>query len=107
VIGYVGLFFARLIKAGVSRQREYLADASGAFIVRNPHGLSSALRKLGEYGGGRLRTASTATAHMYITNPFGKDRGLNVAGLFASHPPLEERITRLDQLTLSESEPPA
>jgi len=95
-----------LIRAAISRQREYLADASGAFIVRNPHGLSSALRKLGEYGG-RLRTASTATAHMYIANPFGKDRGLNVAGLFASHPPLEERITRLDQLTLSESEPPA
>lgn len=87
-----------LIRAAVSRQREYLADASGALIVRNPHGLSSALRKLGSYQG-RLRTASAATAHMFIANPFGKDRR-TAMDLFASHPPLEERIQRLEQLTL-------
>jgi len=87
-----------LIRAAISRQREYLADASGALIVRNPHGLSSALRKLGSYQG-RLRTASAATAHMFIANPFGKDRR-TAMDLFASHPPLEERIQRLEQLTL-------
>jgi len=89
-----------LMRAAISRQREYLADASGALIVRNPYGLSSALRKLGAYEG-KLRTASAATAHMFIANPFGKDRGTSV-NLFASHPPLEERIQRLEQLVIPE-----
>jgi len=89
-----------LMRAAISRQREYLADASGALIVRNPYGLSSALRKLGTYEG-KLRTASAATAHMFIANPFGKDRGTSV-NLFASHPPLEERIQRLEQLVIPE-----
>ena len=89
-----------LIRAAVSRQREYLADASGALIVRNPYGLSSALRKLGAYQG-KLRAASAATAHMFIANPFGKDRGKSM-NLFASHPPIEERVQRLEQLTLPE-----
>ena len=87
-----------IIRAAISRQREYLADASGALILRDPYGLSSALRKLGAYEG-RLRTASAATAHMFIANPFGKDRGTSV-NLFASHPPLEERIRRLEQLEM-------
>jgi heat shock protein HtpX len=90
-----------LIRAAISRQREYLADASGALIVRNPYGLSSALKKLGAYQG-KLRIASAATAHMYIANPFGKDRGTSM-NLFASHPPLAERIQRLEQLTIPES----
>jgi len=89
-----------LIRAAISRQREYLADASGALIVRNPYGLSSALRKLGTYQG-KLRTASAATAHMFISNPFGKDHGTSM-NLFASHPPLEERIQRLEQLAIPE-----
>jgi heat shock protein HtpX len=87
-----------IIRAAISRQREYLADASGALVVRNPYGLSSALGKLGAYEG-RLRTASAATAHMFIANPFGKDRGTSV-NLFASHPPIEERIRRLEQLEM-------
>jgi heat shock protein HtpX len=87
-----------LMRAAISRQREYLADASGALIVRNPYGLSSALRKLGAYEG-KLRTASAATAHMFIANPFGKDRGTSM-NLFASHPPLEQRIQRLEQLVI-------
>jgi heat shock protein HtpX len=87
-----------LIRAAISRQREYLADASGALIVRNPYGLSSALKKLGAYQG-KLRTASAATAHMFIANPFGKDRGKSM-NVFASHPPIEQRVQRLEQLTL-------
>ena len=90
-----------LIRAAVSRQREYLADASGALIVRNPYGLSSALRKLGAYDG-KLRTASAATAHMFIANPFGKDHGTSM-NLFASHPPLDERIRRLEQLVIPDA----
>lgn len=89
-----------LIRAAISRQREYLADASGALIVRNPYGLSSALRKLGAYDG-KLRTASAATAHMFIANPFGKDHGSS-ANPFASHPPIEERVQRLEQLVIPE-----
>lgn len=87
-----------LIRAAVSRQREYLADASGALIVRNPHGLASALRKLGQWSG-RLETASAATAHMFTVNPFGRN---SVADAFATHPPIADRIRRLQELTLPE-----
>jgi heat shock protein HtpX len=100
VLAIVSPLLVALIRAAISRQREYLADASGALIVRNPYGLSSALKKLGAYEG-KLRTASAATAHMFIANPFGKDRRKSV-NLFASHPPIGERIQRLEQLTLPE-----
>ncbi|MBN2465829.1 M48 family metallopeptidase [candidate division WOR-3 bacterium] len=96
VFAIISPLLVALIRAAISRQREYLADASGALIVRNPYGLSSALRKLGAYEG-KLRTASAATAHMFIANPFGKDRGRS-ANPFASHPPIEERVRRLEQL---------
>jgi heat shock protein HtpX len=98
VFAIISPLLVALIRAAISRQREYLADASGALIVRNPYGLSSALRKLGAYDG-RMRTASAATAHMFIANPFGKDRGTSM-NLFASHPPIEERIRRLEQLEM-------
>jgi heat shock protein HtpX len=101
VLAIVSPLLVALIRAAISRQREYLADASGALIVRNPYGLSSALRKLGQYGS-RLNTASAATAHMFIANPFGKDKGLSNA--FASHPPLAERIKRLEGLTFPETD---
>ncbi len=103
VLAIVSPLLVALIRAAISRQREYLADASGAYIVRNPHGLASALAKLGR-ASGRLRGASAATAHMYIASPFGKDRGLNVANWFATHPPLAERIRRLEDLTLTSEE---
>jgi heat shock protein HtpX len=101
VFAIISPLLVALIRAAISRQREYLADASGALIVRNPYGLSSALRKLGTYKG-KLRTASAATAHMFIANPFGKDRGRS-ANPFASHPPIEDRIRRLEQLELPEA----
>ena len=100
VLAILSPLIVALIRAAISRQREYLADASGALLVRNPYGLSSALRKLGTYEG-KLRTASAATAHMFIANPFGKDRGTS-SNPFASHPPIEERIQRLEQLELPE-----
>jgi heat shock protein HtpX len=85
-----------LIRAAISREREYLADASGAFITRHPDGLADALEKLRNYSG-KLRTASDATAHLFFSNPFGKDK-INVANLFATHPPIQARIDRLRKL---------
>jgi heat shock protein HtpX len=85
-----------LIRAAISREREYLADASGALITRQPDGLADALEKIGRYSG-KLRTASDATAHLFFSNPFGKDK-MNVANLFATHPPIQARIARLRQL---------
>ncbi len=85
---------ATLIKLAVSRRREYLADASGALLTRYPEGLASALRKLGSYQA-PMRHASTATAHLFISDPFGARAGKFVQGLFATHPPIEERIKAL------------
>jgi len=98
VLAILAPLLVALMRAAISRQREYLADASGSFIVRNPHGLASALAKLGGTRG-KLRTASNATAHMFISNPFAKDRA-PTANWFASHPPLADRIARLNSLTL-------
>lgn len=81
-----------LIRAAISRQREFLADATGAYIIRDPEALASALEKIGNYTK-PMRLASEATAHMFISNPFG-----NVKKLFATHPPIEERIKRLRAL---------
>jgi len=102
VLAILAPILVALIRAAISRQREYLADASGAYIVRNPHGLAGALAKLGQ-STEKLRTASNATAHMFITSPFAKDRGES-ANWFASHPPLADRIARLNSLTLSEED---
>ncbi|MGD0856385.1 MAG: M48 family metalloprotease [Dehalococcoidia bacterium] len=81
---------AQLIYFAVSRRREYLADASSALYTRYPDGLASALEKL-ENNDTKVRTANKATAPMYISNPFykGKSSGMD---LFATHPPLEDRI---------------
>jgi len=86
---------AQIIQLAISRQREYLADASGAYLTRYPEGLAKALEKLGQ-DREVLEAATNATAHLYITNPFkGKDFGAWFAGLFNTHPPIEERIKRL------------
>lgn len=77
----------------VSRSREYLADASAARIAGSPNGLANALGRLEEAAHRRpLECASEATAHMYIVNPLS---GEGLAGLFSTHPPMEERIRRL------------
>lgn len=95
VIGIVAWIIAALIgpivSAAVSRQREYLADATGAEITRYPDGLASALQKLGEYGR-PMRRASSSMAHMYINDPIKP--GL-VERVFSTHPPIPERIQRL------------
>lgn len=83
---------ATLIRLAVSRQREFLADASGAMLTRYPEGLASALEKIA-LDQSPLPAAGNATAHLYITNPF--KRGHALTKLFMTHPPLEERIQRL------------
>lgn len=85
---------AQLIQLAISRRREYLADASGALLTRYPEGLASALQKIGAYAQ-PMRSASHATAHLFIGNPFGKTAGQFVNKLFATHPPVEDRVKRL------------
>lgn len=82
---------ATLVQLAVSRQREYLADATGALTTRNPEGLASALHKLAEYGK-PLQKQSTSMAHMWIANPLS---GGGLSKLFATHPPIPDRIRRL------------
>jgi heat shock protein HtpX len=87
--------FATLLQLAVSRKREFLADASGALLTRYPEGLASALRKIGSYQA-PMRTASNATAHLYISNPFGPQASKSfLTRLFSTHPPIDERIKAL------------
>ncbi len=87
--------FATLLQLAVSRKREFLADASGALLTRYPEGLASALRKIGSYSA-PMKHASNATAHLYISNPFGaKAASSYITRLFSTHPPIEERIKAL------------
>src|SRR3990167_4977201 len=84
---------ATLIQLAVSRRREFLADASGALLTRYPEGLARALEKIAS-DKNVLRTASSSTAHLFISNPFkkiGKTKFM-FANLFSTHPPLEDRI---------------
>lgn len=82
---------AALIQSAISRQREYLADATGAMTTRDPEALASALEKLKTYGQ-PLKRQSTATAHLFFSNPLKKGF---IANLFSTHPPLDSRIERL------------
>ncbi len=91
IIGYAGTFFGKLIKAAVSRQREFLADASAVQFTRNPDGISQALQKIGGFSqGSRLRHPNAEEfSHLY----FGE--GLSFSSLMATHPPLPTRIKRI------------
>ncbi len=86
---------AQLIQLAVSRRREFLADASGALLTRYPEGLASALRKIASYQA-PMRRANHATAHLFISNPFGAhEAGRFIAKIFSTHPPVEERVAAL------------
>lgn len=82
---------AMLIQSAVSRQREYLADATGAMTTRDPEALASALEKLGQ-AARPMKRQSTATAHLFFSNPLS---GESLMKLFSTHPPLEKRVERL------------
>lgn len=98
VIAIAGIILApiaaQLIQLAVSRRREFLADASGALLTRYPEGLASALQKISGYAA-PMRSANHATAHLFIANPFGAGAGKFVNKLFATHPPVEERVAAL------------
>lgn len=85
---------ATLVQLAISRQREYLADATGALTTRNPDGLARALQKLADYGA-PVRRTSTSMAHMWIADP---DKPGMIARLFSTHPPIPERIERLREM---------
>ena len=97
ILGYIGVFFGRLIKAAVSRQREFLADASAVQFTRNPDGIGGALRKIGGLTeaiglGTRIDHPQAETlSHLFL----GAARPSFVRGLFATHPSLEERVQRI------------
>jgi heat shock protein HtpX len=82
---------ALLVQLAVSRQREYLADSTGALTTRYPEGLASALEKIGQHGS-TMRRQNTSTAHLFFANPL---KGNALAKLFSTHPPIPDRIARL------------
>jgi Zn-dependent protease with chaperone function len=94
LLGWIGFFFGRLIQAAVSRQREFLADASAVQFTRNPSGLAGALKKIGGLSyGSKLKNAQAGEAsHMF----FGNGMGSSFLGLMETHPPLAERIKALE-----------
>jgi heat shock protein HtpX len=89
-------FIAQLIRLAVSRKREFLADANGAFLTRYPPGLASALKKL-DADREPLEAANKATAHLYIVNPLKDIKG-TVNKLFSTHPPIQERVAALEKM---------
>ena len=100
VIGYLGHFFGSLIKAAVSRQREFLADASAVQFTRDPDGIGGALRKIGGYADGAIENPKASEiSHMCFTS--------TISGWFsfATHPPLPERISRIESLPIEKIGP--
>jgi len=89
---------ATLIRLAISRNREFLADSTGALVSRYPAGLANALKKISKHS--EVRTASSATAHLFIANPFGSKSKVMFSNLFNTHPPTEERIRRLESMSL-------
>lgn len=80
---------ATLVQLAISRKREFLADSTGSLLTRYPEGLASALEKIGKYNKPMQKTSS-ATSHLYIANPFGKES--YISKIFSTHPPIAERI---------------
>lgn len=106
ILTIVGIVFvilspiiAQLIQLAISRHRESLADASGALLTRYPEGLANALRKIEQYSR-PMQTANNATAHMYISNPFGPKALSGIQRLFMTHPPIEKRIKDLEDMSV-------
>ena len=91
VLLVLGPILATILRLAVSRRREFLAEAPGAYITRNPEGLASALEKLASYKGEGLEV-SEGVRHLFIVNPLARH---NAVDIFATHPPIQERIDRL------------
>jgi len=108
LVGYIGIFFGRLIKSAVSRQREFLADASAVQFTRNPEGIGGALRKIGGLTDGKRigsqidHPNAEQLSHMFL----GSARPNLLDGWFATHPPLAERLKRIYGRSMSPLEAP-
>jgi heat shock protein HtpX len=100
VLAILSPIVALLIQLAISRKREFLADASGVLLTRYPEGLASALEKISGASSIPMNRASNATAHLFISNPFGgkSSRAHMFAKLFMTHPPAEERIKILREM---------
>lgn len=98
VLAILSPFIGEAIKLAVSRKREYLADASGALLTRYPKGLADALGKISQDPDPLVDKANKATAHLFISIPFRHDKGREslMQRLFSTHPPIAERIRRLE-----------
>ncbi|MFA6215372.1 MAG: M48 family metallopeptidase [Patescibacteria group bacterium] len=100
IFGLIFLIFSpligKLIQLAISRRREFLADSAGALLTRYPEGLARALEKIAAENM-PLKSANNATAHLYIANPFGRAKR-SFANLFATHPPIQERIAILRKM---------
>ena len=94
ILSILAPIFASLIHLAISRKREFLADASGALLTRYPEGLASALQKIAQYSG-KMARANTATAHLFISNPFGVKFGKKASSLMSTHPRVEDRVKAL------------
>jgi Zn-dependent protease with chaperone function len=104
IIGYIGAFFGRLIQAAVSREREYLADASAVQFTRKPDGLASALRQLDSFGSRIRHPYAEAASHLF----FGAGKKLPFfSRWFATHPPIPHRLARLQHISLPPATAPA
>lgn len=97
-LGIVGAILApiiaTLIQLAISRKREYLADATGALTTRYPEGLASALEKIGHHGSA-LKRQNASTAHLFFSSPL---KGKSLATLFSTHPPINDRVSRLRKM---------
>jgi heat shock protein HtpX len=96
VLAALSPLIAQLIRFAISRKREFLADANGAFLTRYPPGLASALKKIAA-DTEPLEAANKATAHLYIVNPLKDSKGA-VNNMFSTHPPVEARIAALEKM---------
>ncbi len=98
IIGLIGLILApivaKLVQSAISRNREYLADATGALTTRYPEGLASALEKL-KAGGSTTKSQNSAMAHLYFANPLKKSK---LSKYFSTHPPIDDRIAKLREM---------
>ncbi len=94
ILAILAPIVALLIQLAVSRQREYLADASGALLTRYPDALIAALRKI-EASGSIMKRQNSSTAHLFFANPL---KGKRISKLFSTHPPISERITKLQHM---------
>jgi len=98
ILAILSPLIAQIIQLAVSRKREYLADADGALLTRYPDGLANALERISQENIKPLIRANNAMAHLYIASPFGQTKKF-LTTLFSTHPPIEDRIAKLRQMT--------